>query len=183
MHTSTPARHPGVRLLALLALAGCGQVLSPERLAATAPPVLDPMAFFTGHTRSWGVLEDRGGAPTDWLTTEALGEQADGVLAMHQTIRLGDGTVQHRDWRLHRTSPGRYEATANDMVGTAEGQASGRSFHWRFTIALSPGNPLKNVGFEQWMFLMDDGALVNRTVIRKLGVVVAEVTEQFTRTP
>ena len=161
-------------------LAACSRGLPVRDFAATTP-VLDPLAFFTGHTHSWGVLENRSGQPTAFLTTDGEGQLQDGLLHMQQRIALSDGTVQHRDWQLRRTSPGRYEATANDMVGTAQGEAAGRAFHWRFTIALSPGNALKNVGFEQWMFLMEDGTLVNRTTISKLGVILAEVTEQFSR--
>ena len=77
-------------------------------------------------------------------------------------------------------APGRYEATANDMVGTATGEASGRAFHWQWTLALSPGNSLKNVTMEQWWYLLDDGSMMNRTtVVSKLGYIAAEVTEHF----
>jgi len=48
-------------------------------------------------------------------------------------------------------------------------------------LALEPGNPVKNVTMDQWWYLMDDGSLLNRTTIRKLGVILAEVTEHFVR--
>ena len=168
--------------LAVLALAGCSHALAVRDFAGSAP-ALDPLAFFTGHTHSWGVLENRAGAPTATLTTDGEGVLQDGVLHMHQTIAMSDGSVQHRDWQLARTGPGRYEGTASDMVGRARGEAAGRAFHWGFAIALSPGNPLETVRFEQWMYLMEDGSLVNRTTIAKLGVILAEVTERFTRRP
>ena len=177
--TPVPA---GFLLLAALAVSGCSQPLAVRDFAPTAP-VLDPLAFFTGHTHSWGVLENRSGAPTATLTTDGVGEVEGGVLHMHQVIAFSDGRTQHRDWQLRRTGPGRYEATANDMVGTAEGEAAGRAFHWRFTVALAAGDPLKNVAFEQWMYLMEDGSLVNRTTVAKLGIILAEVTEQFTHRP
>ena len=65
------------------------------------------------------------------------------------------------------------------LRGTAVGEASGRAFHWTWTLALSPGNPLKDVTMSQWWYLLDDGSLMNRTTVSKLGVTAAEVTEHF----
>ena len=166
-------------LLALLLLAGCSRALTPADFAGTAP-AFDPLAFFTGHVTSWGVVEDRGGAPTGWLTTDCVGTvEPDGSLRMTQHIAFRDGTGQTRTWHLRRTAPGHYVATANDMVGEAKGAAAGRAFRWSFVIATHPGDPLADVGFTQWMYAMPDGSVVIRTVVRKLGIVLAEVTEQF----
>ncbi len=164
-----------------LTLAGCGKAMTPADFAGTQPD-FDPVAFWTGHTRSWGVVENRGGAPTGPVMTDCVGvpEGADG-LHMRQTLTQGDGTVTRRDWHLRRVAPGRYSATANDMVGTADGEAAGRVFHWRWVWAARPGNPLLNVTMSQWMYLMPDGTMMNRTVISKLGVTAAQVSEQFGR--
>src|SRR5208337_490508 len=71
--------------------------------------------------------------------------------------------------------------TANDMIGTAKGQSDRRTFHWQWVWARSPGNPLMNVTMEQWMYGLRDGSALIRTTVSKLGFIVAEVTEQFTR--
>lgn len=143
-------------------------------------PAFDPVRFFTGHVTSWGVMENPFGAPTHIVTTDCAGqaEGSDG-LRMTQTLHIGTDPAQTRTWHMRRTSPGRFEATANDMVGTATGEASGRAFHWRWTLALQPGNALKNVTMEQWWYLQDDGSMLNRTIITKAGVVAAEVSEHF----
>ena len=177
------AQRTALLLFASLALSGCGKPLPVDHFAGTAPQ-FDPIAFWTGHHRSWGVLENRSGGPTDTVVTDCIGTAApDGSLHMAQTLTLGDGTITHRDWHLSRTGPGTYTATANDMVGEALGQASGRVFHWRWTLALSPGNALKNVTMDQWMYLMDGGSMMNRTTISKFGITVAEVSEQFQAIP
>ena len=172
-----------IRLLPLLLplLAGCSDPMPVAGFAGTAPS-LDPVRFFTGHVRSFGVLEDRSGQPTSIVTTDCIGapEGEDGI-HMVQTLRVGQDPPQTRDWHMRRTAPGRFAATANDVVGTAEGEASGRAFHWQWTLALSPGNALKNVTMDQWWYLLDDGSLLNRTTVRKLGVIAAEVTEHFAR--
>jgi hypothetical protein len=99
---------------------------------------------------------------------------------MRQHLTFQDGTRQERDWTLWRSGPEHYDATANDMVGTAKGEATGNVFHWQWTLARSPGNGLLNVTMQQWMYQMADGSVVIRSTISKLDIILAEVTEQFT---
>ena len=160
-----------------LLLSSCAPVLAPAEIAG---PVFDPVRFFTGHVRSWGVLENRSGEPTSVVTTDCTGiVAADGTLAMVQVLHVGADPAQTRRWTMHRLSEGRYEATANDMAGTANGVAAGRAFHWEWTLELEPGNALKNVTMAQWWYLQDDGSMLNRTIVSKLGIIAAEVTEVF----
>ena len=172
----TPLRKTGL-VLALL-LSGCSPPLTPAEIAG---PAFDPVRFFSGHVRSWGVMENRSGEPTAVVMTDCTGVVgSDGTLSMVQTLRIGADPIQTRRWTMRRLGDSRYEATANDMVGAATGTAAGRAFHWEWTLALEPGNALKNVTMAQWWYLQDDGSMLNRTVITKLGIVAAEVTELFT---
>lgn len=166
-------------LLVMLFVAGCSEPLPVSRFASTQP-ALDPVKFFTGHVVSWGVMENRSGAPTAIVRTDCEGV-ADGADTLHMTQRLtiGNDPSTTRTWEMRRVSPEHYEATANDMVGTAHGVAAGRAFHWNWTLALSPGNALKNVTMDQWWYLQDDGSLLNRTTVSKVGFIAAEVTEHF----
>lgn len=168
-----------IAVLLAASLLGCSPSMPVSGFSATAP-AFDPVRFFTGHVRSWGVLEDRSGQPTSIVLTDCTG-QADGPdgLRMTQRLTVGQDAPVTREWRMRRVAPGRYEATANDMVGAATGEASGRAFHWQWTLALSPGNALKNVTMEQWWYLLDDGSMLNRTTVSKLGYIAAEVTEHF----
>ena len=145
-------------------------------------PKFDPMQFFTGHTSSHGVFENRAGDPTKVVRTETRSRLVNGELHMEQDLFVQGSPRQHRSWRMRRLDAHHFEATANDIVGTARGVASGNHFRWTFTLALKPGNPLFNVRMSQDMYLQPDGrTMINRTRIRKLGVVVAQVTEQFRR--
>ena len=143
-------------------------------------PEFQPTKFFAGRTSSFGVMENRGGAPKQIVKTETVGRWEGDTLRLEQDLILGDAKPQHRSWRIRKLDAHRYEATANDVVGTVQGEAYGNAFHWSFTLALSPGNPLANVRMSQWMYLQPDGkTMVNHSTIRKLGIVVAQVTEQF----
>ena len=99
---------------------------------------------------------------------------------MVQHLSFQDGTTQQRDWTLWRSGPAQFEATANDMVGTAKGEAEGNVFHWQWVLARSPGNSLMDVTMNQWMYQLQDGTVMIRSTVSKFGLIVAEVTEQFT---
>jgi hypothetical protein len=164
--------------LAATLVAGCDRTAPPS---ASSGPAFDPLAFFTGHTHSWGVVENRSGAPTEWVVTDSHGEK-DGTdrLRMVQHLSFQDGSAQQRDWTLWRTGPDRFEATANDMIGSATGQVDGNIFHWQWVLARSPGNSLMDVTMSQWMYRLADGSVMIRTTVSKFGIVLAEVSEQFT---
>ena len=166
--------------LAVAALSGCA-ALAPSDFAATKPQ-FDPVAFFTGTTKSSGVVENRAGSPRQRVETATRGRLSGDILELEQDLSFSDGKRQHRSWRIRRIDAHHYEATANDMVGSARGEAYGNAFRWSFRLALSPGNPFGNVGMTQWMYLQPGGeTMINHTIIRKYGIIVAQVTEQFRR--
>ena len=161
-----------------LALSGCGSL--PVQRFGDATPPLDPLAFFTGKTHSWGVFENRAGQPSRRFRTACVGTMEGDVLRLDQDFTYDDGHHQQRHWRIRRVDAHRFEATANDVVGTGTGEAYGDAFRWEYTVALKPGNPLFNVHLKQWMYLQPDGkTLLNRGTIRTLGVEIAQISEEF----
>lgn len=116
------------------------------------------------------------------VQTETSGRREGETLKIEQDISVSGSKPQHRSWQIRQLDAHRYEATANDILGPVRGEAYGNVFHWEFTVALSPGNPLENVRFSQWMYLQPDGTtMVNHSTIRKFGIVVAQVTEEFSK--
>lgn len=170
---------PSVCIAAAL-LAGCDRTARPIASAGAGSP-FDPVAFFDGRTHSWGVVESRSGAPTERIVTDSHGEKAGADrLRMVQYLAFQDGTTQRRDWTLWRSGPNRFDATANDMVGVAKGETDGNIFHWQWVLARSRGNEFMNLTMNQWMYRLADGSVMIRTTVSKFGVILAEVTEQFT---
>ena len=114
----------------------------PPSAFADERPTFDPLKFYTGHTRSWGVFENTKGEPTERITTETWGRMVNGELRMEQDLYIGSKPRSHRSWRMRRIDAHHFEATANDVIGTVRGEAHGNAFFWSFTLALKPGNPL-----------------------------------------
>jgi len=170
-------------LAPLLLLAACDKPLPVGRFASSALK-FDPLRFFTGHVRSWGVLENRSGEPTGMVVTDLQRPYRVGWQSHHaRCLTFGDGSSETREWHMRRTGPGLDEATATDIIGTEQGALAGRIFHLTWTLAARPGNALANVATDRWMYLNAGGAMTNRTTISKLGVILVSVTERFAPEP
>jgi hypothetical protein len=105
------------------------------------------------------------------------GEQ--GVL--DERFTYSDGKTERRVWRLTHHGNGRYTGTADDVVGTAEGRASGNSFYWAYTLRLPVDGKVYEVQFEDWMWLVDERVMLNKAVMSKFGFRLGEVTLVFNR--
>jgi hypothetical protein len=158
-------------------LTGCAS-MQPHDFAGS-PTRFELDRYFTGHARSWGVFENDSGQPHRSFVCDSYGKQnAKGDVALHQDFRFSDGKSQTRDWIIHRTDETHWEATANDMVGTAKGVGEGNAFYWQYTISLDKENPLATVHISQWMYLgVGTDTLMTRLIIRKLGIKVSQVSE------
>jgi hypothetical protein len=167
-------------LLAIpLFAAGCAGGLRPESFAG-AEPRFDPLQFFDGPTRSWGVIESRSGQPKSRFRTEMMGRREGEDLVITQDFTFEDGHRQQRVWRVHRVDDHHYDATANDVVGVSHGLAYGNTFRWEYTVASR--NRLTQLRYQLWMYLQADGeTLINRVRVTKLGLTLAETTEHFHR--
>ena len=116
------------------------------------------------------MVETASGAPNEAFTTDMTGTRLpDGGLSLKQDFSFADGTRSTRVWTYRQTGDHSFEGTAADVAGPARGEAYGNLFHEIYTLELDPGNALKNVAMEQWMYLEDDGTMVNRVTIRKLA--------------
>jgi hypothetical protein len=168
-----------VALFALAAL-GCAS-MQPQQFANSAPR-FDLIAYFTGPTRSWGVIENRARDPKSRFRTAITERRVGASLQLTQDFTFEDGHTQQRIWHLRQVDEHRYDATASDVVGIATGYAWGNTFHWEYTLQLKAGNPLSRVHMKHWMYLAADGDLmINRVVISKFGVALAQTTEYFRR--
>jgi hypothetical protein len=92
-----------------------------------------------------------------------------------------DGTTQRRIWRLTKHADGRYTGTADDVVGTANGQTRGNAFRWNYTLALPVDGKVYNVDLDDWMYLIDDRVMLNRATMSKFGFRLGEITLSFTK--
>lgn len=164
-------------LVAWVTLTGCA---GPEVAQYRAEqPTLDLAQYFNGKVRAHGMFQDWSGAVVKRFTVEMDGhwDGNQGILDEHFTY--ADGRRDRRIWRLTRHADGHYTGTADDVVGTANGQAAGNAFQWRYTLKLPVNDQVYEVQFDDWMFLVDEKVMLNRATMSKWGVRLGEVTLSF----
>ncbi len=172
-----------VAALAAGALAmGCASAPTPTDYAAEKP-VLALEKYFNGELVAHGLFTDRGGKVVRRFTVlmKCSWTGDDGVL--DEDFTYSDGKKERRVWRLKKQPDGRYTGTADDVVGTAQGQASGNAFRWAYTLRLPVDGSVYEVQFDDWMYLVDERVMLNKAVMSKLGIRLGEVTLAFTKKP
>ena len=148
---------------------------------AKEKPVLELDKYFNGTLDAYGVFTDRSGQVVKRFTVvmDCTWNGNSGVL--DEAFTYSDGTKQRRVWRLTRHEDGRFTGTADDVVGTANGQQHGNAFYWTYTLALPVDGNIINVQFDDWMYLMNDKVMLNKASMSKWGVGLGEVTLSFVK--
>ncbi len=163
----------------LIGLAGCGSVDIEKYRNET--PVLELRDYFDGTLDAHGIFQDRGGEVVKRFRVVIEASWQGEVGTLDERFTYADGSTQRRVWTITRTGPGRYIGRADDVVGEARGEAAGNALRWRYVMALPVDGKVYNVDFDDWMFLMDDRVMLNRSVMSKWGFRLGEVTLSFYR--
>lgn len=140
-------------------------------------PKFDVKEYFNGPIKAYGVVQDwRGRVVTKFdVDMKASWDGDKGIL--EEDFKYYDGRTQQRTWHITKLSENKYVGRADDVIGDAPGIQSGSAMSWAYTIDLKLDNgKTHRVQFDDWMWLMNDGVLVNRSYIKKFGIKVAELT-------
>lgn len=169
-------------LALLLFTTGCGAAdISRYRDMA---PQLDVIEYFSGTTRGWGIVQDRGGTVTRQFVVDICGwVNTDGNLVLEEDFSWNDGKRSRRVWTITRNEDQSLHGVAEDVVGQAIGAEAGNALNWRYRLALDIDGTTWVVSFDDWMFLQPNGVLLNKARMSKFGIRVGEVTIAFHKQP
>lgn len=168
-----------VAALCCAALSGCAGPDVQQYLSAS--PVLDVPTFFTGTTDAWGMVQTRGGDVAKRFHVVITGSGDARAFTLDEQFRYADGTQQHRVWRLTRAADGSWRGRAADVAGEAYGESAGNALHWRYALLVPVEGRTWEMQMDDWMFLIDDCTMLNRTSMRKFGIEFGQVTLAFRR--
>ncbi|WP_035693582.1 DUF3833 domain-containing protein [Azospirillum halopraeferens] len=139
--------------------------------------------YFAGHTRAWGLFEDRFGTVRREFTVDIRGTRNGRELVLEEDFVYADGETQRRVWRIVATGDGTYEGRADDVIGVATGRAAGNALNWRYEMDMAVGDGTWRVAFDDWMFLQPGGVLINRAHLSRWGVWIGTVSLFFQPQP
>ena len=138
-------------------------------------PELDLKQFFNGHLEAYGIVQDYKGKVARRFRADILGTWDGEHGLLDEQFIFDDGEEQHRCWQLDRMG-NRYQGTAGDVVGMAEGEVAGNALNWQYTLAVPVNGKTWNLKLNDWMFLVDENNLINRASMYKFGLEVGEIT-------
>ncbi len=146
----------------------------PDDYAETTP-VVDIRQNLSGPLACEGVIYGPTGRVNSRFVAEMTGQWDgdEGRLAEH--FHYAGGNEQHREWRLTLVGDGRIQAEADDIIGAGQGWQSGATVMLRYRIRLPENAGGWTLDVTDWMYLLDNGTIINRSQFRKFGVKVAEL--------
>jgi hypothetical protein len=160
-------------------LAGCASPTVEQY--ATEKPALDITRYFNGTLDAHGMFQDRSGAVIKRFVVVMRCSWQGDTGTLDEDFTYADGSKQKRVWTLKKTGANTFSATAPDVVGAAQGVVAGNALRWQYVLAQPVGDKVYNVDMEDWMFLIDDKVMLNRTAMSKFGVNLGSVTLSFTK--
>lgn len=146
-----------------------------------APRQLVLEDYFAGETTAYGLFEDRFGKVRRQFKVDITGTVDGNRLTLVEKFAYDDGERDTRVWEIDILGGGRYRGTAGDVPVPAVGQVSGNAFNWKYKVDLKVGDSVWNVGFNDWMFLMQDDVLINRAYVTRYGIEIGQVTIAFNK--
>ena len=142
-------------------------------------PQLNIEDYLNGKLEAHGFFQDRFGKIVKRFKVTMTASWKDDAGILDEDFEYSDGTKSKRIWNLKRVGPNRYTGTASDVVGIATGEVAGNAFHWKYTLDLPVGGSSYHVKFDDWMYLMDEKIMLNKSKMSKFGVYLGEVTLVF----
>jgi hypothetical protein len=166
-------------LTLLLSLSSCGSV-DVGRYAGEQPR-LDLQHFFSQPVKAWGMFQKRSGEVAKRFEVNIESRREGNDLILDERFLYSDGTRQRRIWTLTPDGPNRWRGRAGDVIGEARGEVAGNTLHWRYRLNLAVDDSTYEMSMDDWMYLMDEDTLINRTSMSKFGVELGQVTLFFRR--
>lgn len=158
---------------AALLLSGCSQSVTDY---VNETPKLKLDQFFQGQSRAWGVLHDWQGKQSVRFTAELCGSWQGNNGDLYELFYFSDGRIEQRHWQLQQNADGSISGSAGDVIGEATGQLAGNTLYWEYTLRVPYDGDMLDVKVKDWLYLVDEQNLLNRSTLHKFGVTVGELT-------
>lgn len=148
---------------------------------ANQTPRLDIRERLDGKILCEGVIYGPTGRVASRFVADMNAVWKGDTCTMTERFRYDSGTVQDREWVLHLGQDDTITATAPDVIGQGHGQQAGCAVQLTYRIKLQPNAGGHVLDVTDWMYLVDNGTIINRSQFRKYGIKVAELVATMRR--
>jgi hypothetical protein len=144
-------------------------------------PSLDIRSYFDGKVEAWGMLENRKGKITRRFTVKMEGFWKGDIGELKEFFVFDDGEKSQRVWNVKFSDDHNFTATANDVIGRAEGSQCGNAMQMSYVLDLEvdKSGARYKVNLDDWMYLLDEKTLINKSSIKKFGITFGKLTIFF----
>ena len=163
----------GILLSTVMMLSGCTNKVTDYQ---ETKPKVDLKQYFNGKIKAWGLIQNWRGRVVTRFDVDMIGSWDGNTGTLEEDFVYYDGRKQRRIWTIIAKQNNTYEGRAGDIVGTALGSTSGSGVHWIYKMDVPVDNTVYRLTFDDWMWQMNDGVLINRSYLKKFGITVAELT-------
>lgn len=138
-------------------------------------PLFDITKHLAGEIRSEGIIYGPRGAMTSSFTARMFGEWDGDTGTLTEEFTYSNGRQQTRKWFLTLGPDNSFVATADDIVGEGKGIISGATIRIEYAIVLPEEAGGHTLNATDWLYLTDNGVILNKSEMRKYGLKVAEL--------
>ncbi|WP_127106566.1 DUF3833 domain-containing protein [Pararhodobacter zhoushanensis] len=146
----------------------------PEDYAGQQPQI-DIRRHLSGPILCEGVIYGPTGRVTSRFVADMHGRWTGNRGVLEEQFRYASGQVQNRRWTLAMGNDGTVVADADDIVEPGHGRQEGAGLQLKYRIRLPEHAGGWVLDVTDWMYLMDNGTIINRSQFRKFGIKVAEL--------
>ncbi len=133
--------------------------------------------YFNGPVKAWGIIQDRKGNVISRFDADLIGTWEGNQGVLEENFRYYDsGVVQDRRWEITKVDENNYIGSAGDIIGEAVGKSYGNAIQWQYSMDIPVENKTYRLKFDDWIWAMNDGVVINRSYLKKFGFTVAELT-------
>ncbi|WP_424943642.1 DUF3833 domain-containing protein [Aliiroseovarius crassostreae] len=147
---------------------------SPEDYASTDPAFV-MKTHLSGPILSEGLIYGPTGKMTNSFVARMVGEWDGDTGTLSEEFTYSNGKQQSRKWFLTLGEGNTFTATADDIVGTAQGIVSGATIKMDYKIVLPEEAGGHTLSVTDWLYLTENGVIMNKSEMRKFGIKVAEL--------
>ena len=140
-----------------------------------AAPAFDIREVLNGPLACEGVIFGPTGRVSSRFVADFHAEWDGDSGRMTEHFRYDSGETQDREWRLTLEPSGNIRAEADDLVGVGRGRQAGPGVCLKYSIKLPEGAGGHVLDAVDWMYLVENGTIINRSQFRKFGIKVAEL--------
>jgi len=151
----------------------CGSINVEEY--SNAEPKLDMKTYFDGDLKAYGILQDRSGKVTRKFTADIAASWEGNIGILDETFYFDDGENSKRLWKL-KLDGSTITGTAGDVVGEASGELAGNTLFWSYVLSVPYKGKAIDVKIDDWLYLVTEDKLINKSVLKKFGFRVGELT-------